>query len=176
MRQPPDLRRFDRENGRGYAYYFCASRVNRTPCSERVNVRPDLIEAAIERMYRKRPIKITAAESKRRQEAIRAMVEVSQDSLLYVRATKTQLIASLKLQQQRPIRLHTEEGDDASPDAFRAEGARMQEEIAAAEASLAETQDRLETTRPTSVAPATDRSVGPAASLRTRSGGPSFGP
>jgi site-specific DNA recombinase len=132
------------ENGRGYAYYFCASRVNRTPCSERVNVRPDLIEAAIQRMYRKRPIKISAAESKRRQEAIRAMVAVSQESLLYVRETKKQLIASLKLQQQRLIRLHTEEGEDTSPDAFRAERSWMQEEIAAAEASLAETEGRLE--------------------------------
>lgn len=132
------------ENGRGYAYYFCASRVNRTPCSERVNVRPDLIEAAIQRMYRKRPIKISTAQSKRRQEAIRAMVAVSQESLLYVRETKKQLIASLKLQQQRLIRLHTEEGEDTSPDAFRAERSRMQEEIAAAEASLAETEGRLE--------------------------------
>ena len=56
----------------------------------------------------------------------------------------TQLIASLKLQQQRLVRLHTEEGENTSPDAFRAERARMQDEIAAAEASLAETQDRLE--------------------------------
>jgi site-specific DNA recombinase len=132
------------ENGRGYAYYFCASRVNRTPCSERVNVRPDLLEDAIQRMYGRRPIKITAAESKRRQDAIRAMVEVSQDSLLYVRETKTQLIASLKLQQQRLIRLHTEEGENTSPDAFRAERTRMQQEIAAAEASLVETEGRLE--------------------------------
>ena len=132
------------ENGRGYAYYFCASRVNRTPCSERVNVRPDLIEAAIQRMYRKRPIMITTEESQRRQDAVRAMVEVSQESLRYVRETKTQLIASLKLQQQRLIRLHTEEGDDASPDAFRAERTRMQQEITAAEASLSETEGRLE--------------------------------
>jgi site-specific DNA recombinase len=100
------------ENKRGYAYYFCASRVNRTPCAERPNIRPDLIEAAIQRMYRERPIKISAAESKRRQDAIRAMVEVSQESLRYVRDTKKQLIASLKLQQQRLIRLYTEEGED----------------------------------------------------------------
>jgi site-specific DNA recombinase len=132
------------ENGRGYAYYFCASRVNRTPCAERPNIRPDLIEAAIQRMYRERPIKISAAESKRRQEAIRAMVEVSQESLRYVRDTKKQLIASLKLQQQRLIRLYAEEGEDTSPDAFRAERARMKQEIAAAQASLAETEGRLE--------------------------------
>jgi hypothetical protein len=36
------------ENGRKYAYYFCASRVNRTACTERRgNLRPELIEAAI---------------------------------------------------------------------------------------------------------------------------------
>jgi site-specific DNA recombinase len=132
------------ENGRGYAYYFCASRVNRTPCSERPNIRPDLIEAAIQRMYRERPIRISAAESKRRQEAIRSVVEVSQESLRYVRETKNQLIASLKRQQQRLIRLYAEEGDDTSPDAFRAERDRMRQEIAAAETSLAETEGRLE--------------------------------
>jgi hypothetical protein len=130
------------ENGRGYAYYFCASRVNRTPCSERPNIRPELIEAAIQRMYGERPIMISVEQSKRRQEAIGAMVEVSQESLRYVRETKKQLIASLKLQQQRLIRLYAEEGDDTSPDAFRRE--RMQQEIAAAEASLAETEGRLE--------------------------------
>ena len=132
------------ENGRGYAYYFCASRINRTPCSERTNIRPDLIEAAIQRMYGERPIKITAEDSKRRQEAIRAMVEVSQESLRYVRETKKQLIASLKLQQQRLIRLYAEEGEGTSPDAFRAERSRMQEEITAAEQSLAETEGRLQ--------------------------------
>jgi hypothetical protein len=72
------------------------------------------------------------------------MVEVSQESLRYVRETKKQLIASLKLQQQRLIRLYAEEGEDTSPDAFRAERKRMQQEIAAAEASLAETEGRLE--------------------------------
>ena len=53
-------------------------------------------------------------------------------------------VASLKVQQQRLIRLYTEEGEDTSPDAFRAERARMKQEIAAAEASLAETEGRLE--------------------------------
>jgi hypothetical protein len=95
-------------------------------------------------MYNQRPIKITAEESQRRQEAIRAMVEVSQESLRYVRETKKQLIASLKRQQQRLIRLYAEEGDDTSPDAFRAERDRMRQEITAAEASLTETEGRLE--------------------------------
>jgi hypothetical protein len=55
-----------------------------------------------------------------------------------------QLIASLKRQQQRLIRLYAEEGDDTSPDAFRAERDRMRQEIAAAETSLTETEGRLE--------------------------------
>jgi site-specific DNA recombinase len=132
------------QNGRGYAYYFCASRVNRTPCTERPNIRPDLIEAAIQRIYREEPIEITAAESKRRQEAIRAMVAVSQESLRYVRETKKQLITSLRLQQQRLIRLYAEEGEGTSPDAFRTERNQMQQEITTAEDSLAETESRLE--------------------------------
>jgi hypothetical protein len=44
---------------------------------------------------------------------------------------------------QRLIRFYAEEGEDTSPDAFRAERTRMQQEIAA-EASLVETEGRLE--------------------------------
>jgi site-specific DNA recombinase len=129
------------QNGRGYAYYFCASRVNRTPCSERINIRPELVEAAIQRAYHERPIQITAEQAKRRKQAIRAMVAVSQESLRYVRTSKTQLIDNLKAQQTRLLRLYTE-GDNASPDAMRDERQRLQTEIAAAEASLAETESR----------------------------------
>jgi hypothetical protein len=42
------------------------------------------------------------------------------------------------------LRLHAEEGDDVSPDAFREERQRMQTEIAAAEESLVETEQRLQ--------------------------------
>jgi hypothetical protein len=41
------------------------------------------------------------------------------------------------------LRLHTEEGDEFSPDAFREEGHRLQTEISSAEQSLAETETRL---------------------------------
>lgn len=132
------------ENGRKYAYYFCASRVNRTPCPERPgNFRPELVEAAMQRMYAKEPIKITPKRLARSKAAIRAMAEVAQESLIEVRKAKSELIATLKAQQQRLIRFHAEEGDDVSPDAFRAERARMAAEIKEAEKSLAETETKL---------------------------------
>jgi hypothetical protein len=55
-----------------------------------------------------------------------------------------QPIAKLNAQQVLLIRLHAEEGDDISGDAFREERLRMQTEIAAAETSLAETEQRLQ--------------------------------
>jgi site-specific DNA recombinase len=129
------------ENGRKYAYYFCSSRINRTSCTERANYRPELIEAAILPEYAK--VELAYSDLERRKAAIRAMSEVAQESLALVREAKTELIAKLKAQQQRLIRLHTEEGDDTSPDAFRAERARMKAEIIEAEKSLAETNQRL---------------------------------
>jgi site-specific DNA recombinase len=132
------------ENGRKYAYFFCSSRINRTSCTERANYRPELVEAAAERMYLEKPIRITSAQVARSKAAIRAMVEVSQESLTLVREAKTELIQKLKAQQQRLIRLYAEEGEDTSPDAFRAERARMRDEIKEAEKSLSETEMRMQ--------------------------------
>ena len=130
------------ENGRKYAYYFCASRINRTACPERrANIRPELIEAAIIPEYAK--VELAYPDLERRKAAVRAMADVAQESLVKVREAKTELITKLKVQQQRLIRLHAEEGDDVSPDAFRAERARMKAEIKEAEKSLAETETRL---------------------------------
>ncbi len=131
------------QNGRKYAYYFCAGRVNRTGCPERANMRPELVAAAVERMYAERPIEITPERLKRSKAAIRALAIVSQEALNQVRVAKSELIDKLKTQQVRLIRLHTEEGDDTSPDAFRDERARMQQEIKEAEKSLVETETRL---------------------------------
>ncbi len=129
------------ENGRKYAYYFCAGRINRTGCVERINIRPELVEQAIIPEYAK--VELKHPDLERRTAAIRALADVSQESLHQVRAAKTELIDKLKAQQQRLIRLYAEEGDDTSPDAFRAERARMQTEIKEAEKSLAETETRL---------------------------------
>jgi site-specific DNA recombinase len=126
------------QNGRRYPYFFCASRVNRTDCTERTNYPPKMIEAAIERYHASGPIELTPERLQQSCDAIRTLAAVSQEALSQVRAAKTDLIARLKTQQAGLLRLYAE-GDDASPDALRDERARMQNEIAEAERSLAET-------------------------------------
>jgi site-specific DNA recombinase len=132
------------KNGHKYPYFFCSSRVNGGDCGQRTNMRPTLIEDAIERYYVERPVQLTAEDVHQRTEAIESLVSVSQAAVQQVKQAKTALIAKLKAQQTRLIRLHAEEGDDISGDAFREERARMQYEIRAAEQSLAETEQRLQ--------------------------------
>ena len=129
--------------GKRYAYFFCVGRIKGSPCSMRTNIRPDLIEDAIGRYYVERPVQLTAEQVARRSDAIKELVSVSQQAVVQVRDAKTELVESLKAQQARLIRLHMEEGDDISPDAFREERTRMRQEIAVAEQSLAETEERL---------------------------------
>jgi site-specific DNA recombinase len=130
--------------GRRYPYFFCSARIGHAVCTQRVNVRPELIEQAIQRYYVERPVQLTAQDVQERTEAIEALVSVSQQAVIQVKQAKTGLIAKLKAQQTRLIRLHAEEGDDISPDAFREERARLQSEITSAEKSLAETEQRLQ--------------------------------
>jgi hypothetical protein len=78
-----------------------------------------------------------------RTEAIETLVAVSQQAVVQVKQIKTSLIAKLKTQQVRLLRLHAEEGDGISPGAFREKRVRIQNEITAAEKSLAETEKRL---------------------------------
>jgi site-specific DNA recombinase len=130
-------------NGRKYPYFFCMSRINGSKCTMRANIRPELIEQAIARYYVQRPVELSAEDVQERTEAIRALVAVSQEAVAKVQKAKTALIAKLKDQQVRLIRLHSEEGDDVSPDAFRDERARLKTEIDAAEQSLAETERRM---------------------------------
>ena len=132
------------KNGRGYPYYFCSARINGTSCVQRANMRPELIEQAIQRYYRERPIQLNAKQVQKRTEAIEALVTISQQTVVQVQQAKAELIGKLKAQQVRLIRLHAEEGDDISGDAFREERLRMQTEIVAAETSLAETEQRLQ--------------------------------
>jgi site-specific DNA recombinase len=131
------------KNGRKYAYYFCAARVNGSSCAMRANMRPELIEDAVQRYYVERPVQLTAKDVAQRTAAIEKLVAVSQQAVVQVKAAKTELITKLKAQQRRLIRLHAEEGDDISPDAFREERLRMRQEIQAAEMSLAATEDQL---------------------------------
>jgi hypothetical protein len=79
----------------------------------------------------------------RRSSSNHTLARISQQAVARVKQAKTDPIAKLEAQQTRLIRLHVEEGDDASPDAFR-ERLRMQAEIKAAELSLAETEQRLQ--------------------------------
>ncbi len=132
------------KNSKGYAYYFCQSRINGGDCTQRINMRPELIEDAIQRHYVEQPIELSAQQVERRTAAIRSLVAVSQTAVAQVQQAKTALIGKLKSQQQRLLRMYAEEGDGISPDAFRDERARMQAEIAAAEQSLAETTQRLQ--------------------------------
>ena len=132
------------QTGKRYAYYFCGSRVNGPRCNQQANIRPELIESAIADYYRRRPVQLKVGDAQRRIEAVRALAAVSQEALHEVRSAKSVLIAKLTAQQQRLLRLHAEEGDDVSPEAFRAERARMQSEIRAAERSLEETNQRLD--------------------------------
>jgi site-specific DNA recombinase len=130
--------------GQRHAYYFCIGRMKRRGCSMRTSIRPELIETAIQRYYVQQPIQLSAADVQARTEAIEALVAVSQEAAIQVRNAKTELVGKLQAQQMRLIRLHAEEGDDISPDAFRAERQRMQREIQAAETSLAQTEEQFQ--------------------------------
>jgi hypothetical protein len=131
------------KNGRRYPYFFCVSRTRGVACEMRTSIRPQLIEQAIEHYYRERPVQLTPEDVAKRTKAIEALAAVSEQAVVQVREAKTALIAKLKAQQIRLIRLHAEEGDDISGDAFRDERLRMKQEIQAAEQSLAETEQRL---------------------------------
>jgi site-specific DNA recombinase len=130
-------------NGRKYAYFFCSARINGTNCDMRANIRPELIEQAIQRHYVERPIQLTAQEVADRTGAIEALAHLSGQAVEQVRRAKTELIGKLQAQQKRLLRLHAEEGDDISGDAFREERQRLHDETAAAKQSLIETEQRL---------------------------------
>lgn len=131
------------KSGKRYGYFYCVSRVNGGACDMRTNVRPQLIEDALLRYYRE-AVELPAAEIRKRTAAIKELVAVSQGAVVQVREAKTALIAKLEAQQVRLLRLYAEEGDAASPGAFRAERERLQTEIEAANRSLAETELRMQ--------------------------------
>src|SRR5262249_12137506 len=75
--------------------------------------------------------------------AVQALAAVSEQASEQVKAAKSTLLEKLKAQQARLVRLHIEEGDAVSPDAFRDERQRLQGEIAAVEKSLAAAETTL---------------------------------
>jgi hypothetical protein len=95
------------------------------------------------RYYVERPVALSAEDVQRRTEAIEVLVGVSQEAVAQVGDAEAALIAMLKAQQVRLIRVHAEEGDDVSPDAFRDERSGSKAEIDPAEESLAETEGRM---------------------------------
>ena len=126
-----------------YPYFFCSSRINGTGCEMRRNIRPTLIEDELEPHYGKRA-SLSAEQVERRTEALERLAGVSSQAVVQVKAVKAKLIDKLKAQQARLVRLHIEEGDQVSPDAFREERRRLAAEIQAAEKSLAATEQQLD--------------------------------
>jgi hypothetical protein len=66
------------KSGKVYFYFFAAAGVRRGACSMRANIRPRLIEEAVERHYRERPVQLTAKDVKQRTQAVEALVAASQ--------------------------------------------------------------------------------------------------
>jgi site-specific DNA recombinase len=131
------------KSGRRYPYFFCVSRTRGSNCTMHTSIAPKLIETALQRYYRQRPVQLKTEDVAKRTAAIEALAAVSEQAIEQIRTSKTELIAKLQTQQTRLLRLHLEEGDAVSPDAFRDERQRIQAEIKAAETSLGETEQRL---------------------------------
>jgi site-specific DNA recombinase len=129
-------------NGQPYPYFFCVGRVNGSTCSMRTNIRPELIEQAIQRYYVERPVQLTADDVAKRTEAIEALVGVSQAALTRVQQAKTQLIRSLEARQDDLLDMRFGE-ESISPDLFKRRQEQLQTELDAAHESLAESEQRL---------------------------------
>jgi site-specific DNA recombinase len=127
-------------NGSKYPYYFCSGRINGTACTQRVNIRPELIEAAIERHYA--TVEMPPARIERGKAAIHALAAVSQGALNEVRRAKTTLIAKLEARQDELLDMRfTEKSISAA--LFKRKQSQLQSEIDAAHESLAETDMRM---------------------------------
>ncbi len=130
------------KNGRKYPYFFCVGRVKRNGCTQRVNMRPELIETAIQRYYRERPVQLAAEQVRRRSAAVDALVDVSQDALRHVQQAKRQLIQSLETRQDQLLDMRfTEKSISAS--LFKRKQDKLQNELDAAQESLAESEQQL---------------------------------
>ncbi len=127
-------------NGSKYPYFFCSGRVNGTACTARANIRPELIERAIERHYA--TVELPPARLKRGKAAIRALAEVSQDALRQVQDAKQGLIAKLEARQDKLLEMRFDE--KSIPAAlFKRKQKQLQSELDAAHESLAETEGRM---------------------------------
>jgi site-specific DNA recombinase len=128
------------KNGRGYPYFFCSGRINGTACAQRANIRPELIETAIDRHYA--TVQMPPARVKRGKAAIRALAAVSQEAMSEVKRAKTTLITKLEARQDELLEMRfTEKSISAA--LFKRKQAQLDAEIEAAQESLAETDERL---------------------------------
>ncbi len=132
-------------NGTKYPYFFCSSRVNRLneSCENCANLRPDLIEDGVQRVYESGLLNLGENDLRSRIEAVERLASVSQQASEMIRVEKSQRVETLRGQQSKLLRLQIEEGDSVSPEAFRAERSRLQEEIEDAERLLAAAEERL---------------------------------
>jgi site-specific DNA recombinase len=127
-------------NGSKYPYFCCASRVSRATCEQRFNIQPEKIEAAIADYYR--DFQLTPKQVERAQEAIRSLAAVSQGALNQIRTTKTQLIAKLEARQDQLLDMRFEKS--ISKTVFTRRQSQLEDELAAARESLAETDSNLD--------------------------------
>ncbi len=127
-------------NGGKYPYFFCSGRINGTACSQRANIRPGLIETAIERHYA--TVEMPPARVACGRAAIRALAAVSQQAMNEVKRAKTSLIAKLEARQDELVEMRFSE-KSISPSLFKRKQAQLQAELDAARESLGETELRL---------------------------------
>lgn len=114
-------------NGSKYPYFFCSARVNRTSCTQRINIAPKLIEAAIEQHYA--AIEMPPARIARGKAAIHALAAVSQGAVAEVKRAKATLIAKLEARQDELLEMRFSE-KSISPPLFKRKQAQLQDELA----------------------------------------------
>jgi site-specific DNA recombinase len=129
------------KSGKKYPYFFCSGRLSGGNCAQRVNMPPHLIEEAIGDYYRN--VQLKAARIERAKRAIRELAAESQGALNAVRVAKTELIRRLTDRQDALIEMRFEE-KSISAAVFKRKQAKLDDEIAAAEESLAQTDLRLQ--------------------------------
>jgi site-specific DNA recombinase len=127
-------------NGTKYPYYFCSSRINGTGCPQRANIRPELIEDAIADYWA--DVQLPPGQIRRAKEAVRALAAESHGALNAVRVAKTELISRLTNRQDALVDMRFSE-KSISAAVFKRQQAQLEQEIAAAQQSLAETDLRL---------------------------------
>jgi site-specific DNA recombinase len=131
------------KSGQRYPYYFCIGRMKRSGCAVDRHMSPKLIEQAIQRYYVERPVQLSAEQVRRRTKAIEALVAVSQQAITQVKEAKTRLIQQLEAKQDSLVDMRFQE-KSISAAVFKRKQATLEDELAAAHESLAETEGSLQ--------------------------------